>query len=223
MKKVIPFTLFLTGIVTIFYTVQKAETMYSLYTILHYAPMLLAGVAACVLGGILLIVFRKAAAPAGVLPAILGTTGSTMTLWIGLQAGIEALYSTRYIGVSSYINLDSVSGFSYALFVLKNNWICLLLGIVFLITGIVWGIKDRKRQLRQEPEEAQTVEAQPPQYQQEEWVITLFCTVTDIRGDYAVVKYDDSGVESEVAIALLPFGIDTGDRLKYENYEFFAV
>lgn len=48
----------------------------------------------------------------------------------------------------------------------------------------------------------------------------MYCTVIDIRGDYATVKYDNTGVESEVAIALLPFGIDIGDRLKFENYEF---
>jgi hypothetical protein len=46
------------------------------------------------------------------------------------------------------------------------------------------------------------------------------CTVVDIRGDYAYVRYEDTGIVSEVAIALLPFGIDTGDRLVYENYEF---
>ena len=51
----------------------------------------------------------------------------------------------------------------------------------------------------------------------------MFCTVTDIRGDYALVKYDDTGVVSEVAIALLPFGIDVGDRLKFENYTFETV
>lgn len=51
----------------------------------------------------------------------------------------------------------------------------------------------------------------------------MFCTVIDIRGDYATVKYDSTGIESEVAIALLPFGIDVGDRLKYENYEFELV
>lgn len=51
----------------------------------------------------------------------------------------------------------------------------------------------------------------------------MYCTVVDIRGDYAFVKYDDTGVISEVAIALLPFGIDVGDRLKFENYEFIAV
>ena len=51
----------------------------------------------------------------------------------------------------------------------------------------------------------------------------MLCTVVDIRGDYAFVRYDDSGVVSEVAIALLPFGIDIGDRLKSEDYEFTQV
>ena len=51
----------------------------------------------------------------------------------------------------------------------------------------------------------------------------MLCTVIDIRGDYAFVKYADSGIVSEVAIALLPFGIDVGDRLKYENYDFERV
>lgn len=48
----------------------------------------------------------------------------------------------------------------------------------------------------------------------------MYCTVTDIRGDYAYVKYEDTGVISEVAIALLPFGCDVGDRLKFEDFEF---
>ena len=51
----------------------------------------------------------------------------------------------------------------------------------------------------------------------------MICTVIDIRGDYAYVRYQDSGVVSEVAIALLPFGVDVGDKLKFENYEFTAV
>ena len=51
----------------------------------------------------------------------------------------------------------------------------------------------------------------------------MYCTITDIRGDYAYVKYDDTGIVSEVAIALLPFGADVGDRLKFENYEFTTV
>ena len=48
----------------------------------------------------------------------------------------------------------------------------------------------------------------------------MLCTVIDIRGDYAYVRYDTTGVISEVAIALLPWGIDVGDKLKFEDYEF---
>ena len=48
----------------------------------------------------------------------------------------------------------------------------------------------------------------------------MYCTVVDIRGDYAYLRYEDTGIVSEVALALLPWGIDTGDRLKYENFEF---
>ena len=51
----------------------------------------------------------------------------------------------------------------------------------------------------------------------------MLCTVIDIRGAYAFVKYDTTGIISEVAIALLPFGIEVGDRLKFENYEFELV
>lgn len=49
------------------------------------------------------------------------------------------------------------------------------------------------------------------------------CTVVDIRGDYAVVRYEKSGILSEVALALLPFDVDVGSRLKFENFEFVAV
>lgn len=48
----------------------------------------------------------------------------------------------------------------------------------------------------------------------------MFCTIIDIRGDYAFVKYDDTGIVSDVALALLPFGVDVGDRLVFENFEF---
>ena len=51
----------------------------------------------------------------------------------------------------------------------------------------------------------------------------MLCTLIDIRGDYGIVRYDDTGVESEVALALLPFGADVGDRLKFENYEFERI
>ena len=48
----------------------------------------------------------------------------------------------------------------------------------------------------------------------------MFCTVIDIRGDYAFLRYEDTVGVSEVAIALLPLGVDVGDRLKFEDYEF---
>lgn len=51
----------------------------------------------------------------------------------------------------------------------------------------------------------------------------MLCTIIDIRGDYAFVKYDDTGVVSEVAIALLPIGVDVGDRLIFQNFEFQVV
>lgn len=51
----------------------------------------------------------------------------------------------------------------------------------------------------------------------------MYCTLIDIRGDYGIVRYDDTGVESEVAMALLPFGIDVGDRLKFEEFEFIKI
>ena len=51
----------------------------------------------------------------------------------------------------------------------------------------------------------------------------MLCTIVDIRGDYAIVKYDQTGVESEVAISLLPFGADVGDRLKFEDFEFIKI
>lgn len=51
----------------------------------------------------------------------------------------------------------------------------------------------------------------------------MYCTVIDIRGDYAFIKYDETGVVSEVALALLPFSVDVGDRLKFEDFEYTAI
>lgn len=48
----------------------------------------------------------------------------------------------------------------------------------------------------------------------------MICTVTDIRGDYAVVRYADTGIESEVALALLPDGVDVGSVLRFQDYEY---
>lgn len=51
----------------------------------------------------------------------------------------------------------------------------------------------------------------------------MYCILVDIRGDYGIVRYEDTGVESEVAMALLPLDIDTGDRIKFEDFEFIRV
>ena len=51
----------------------------------------------------------------------------------------------------------------------------------------------------------------------------MLCTVIDIRGDYSIIQYDDTGVISEVALALLPVGINTGDRLRFENFDFTQI
>jgi len=51
----------------------------------------------------------------------------------------------------------------------------------------------------------------------------MYCTVTDIRGDYAYIKYDETGIISEVALALLPMDIDICDRLKFTDFEFHKV
>ncbi len=51
----------------------------------------------------------------------------------------------------------------------------------------------------------------------------MFGTVMDIRGDYALIRYDNTGTESEVALALLPWDIDIGDRIKFENFEYEKV
>lgn len=51
----------------------------------------------------------------------------------------------------------------------------------------------------------------------------MLCTVIDIRGDYAYVKYADTGIVSEVALALLPWDVDVGDKLKFEDFTFEKV
>ena len=51
----------------------------------------------------------------------------------------------------------------------------------------------------------------------------MICTIIDIRGDYASIQYQDTGVISEVAVALLPFGINIGDKLKFEDFEFVRI
>ena len=46
----------------------------------------------------------------------------------------------------------------------------------------------------------------------------VYYTVETINGDYAYLK-SDSGVENQVAMFLLPEGVDAGSRLVRENFE----
>lgn len=43
-------------------------------------------------------------------------------------------------------------------------------------------------------------------------------TVLSINGDYAYLR-SDSGVDNQVAMFLLPEGVDVGSRLLWENFE----
>ena len=52
---------------------------------------------------------------------------------------------------------------------------------------------------------------------------TKFYTVTRIEGEYAYLKEDGTADELFIALALLPFGTDTGTRLKYEMLEYTVI
>ena len=56
-----------------------------------------------------------------------------------------------------------------------------------------------------------------------DWRNDMICTIIDIRGDYAYLMYQDTRLVSEVALGLLPFGVDVGDKLKFEDFEFTLV
>lgn len=47
-------------------------------------------------------------------------------------------------------------------------------------------------------------------------------TVIAIDGDYAVIRYDLTGTESHVALAMLPY-VDVGDKIKFENFEYEKI
>ena len=49
------------------------------------------------------------------------------------------------------------------------------------------------------------------------------CTVIDIAGDYAIIRYDSTGAEGQVALALLPEGLNVGDRLKREFFDYEKI
>lgn len=197
---------------------------------MKYAALTFVGGGVALLAGLLLILFRKNSAQIGVAPAVLFSSGVMLELGCFLLVWESVMPTYSWIDqfLSSTIQLSRPLSESIAKAIEKRLWI-VLLGMILISAGvIVWLIDKRKRQeepvveeaVPEEPVEPEIEEVTPVFLEREEWRITLLCTVMDIRGDYALVKYDDSGVESEVAIALLPFGIDVGDKLKYENYEF---
>jgi hypothetical protein len=47
----------------------------------------------------------------------------------------------------------------------------------------------------------------------------IIYTVKAISGDYAVLV-SESGEENRMALALLPYDIDEGDRVIYEDYSY---
>lgn len=51
---------------------------------------------------------------------------------------------------------------------------------------------------------------------------TVYLTVMEICGDYAVLR-SDAGQERQTAIFLLPEGITDGTRLKFENFTYEIV
>ena len=51
----------------------------------------------------------------------------------------------------------------------------------------------------------------------------MYYTVSEISGDYAVLRCEGSGLERSVALALLPEDIDTGDRLLFEDFSYSKV
>lgn len=48
---------------------------------------------------------------------------------------------------------------------------------------------------------------------------TVYLTVVEITGDYAVLR-SDAGEERQTALFLLPEGISDGTRLKFENFSY---
>ena len=50
-----------------------------------------------------------------------------------------------------------------------------------------------------------------------------YYTVARIEGEYAYLSREGESEELFIALALLPFGVDVGDRLVYENFTFSVI
>lgn len=250
MRKTFCFTALLMGLTTLCFTVAQASEIMawttggdadlSVFRELWAERMLVPGclgLAVTAVALVLLVRLRgKGTRPDGY-AGMLICGGGMLAVLPFLMAWRETLeagsfkynYSNYYSSVaySSYIyNTALPKEDGYFDYFASYQWMAVL-GAALIMAGIFAGGFAKRNLLREEeatePETAPVPEEPAPQTQQTEWRIQLYCTVMDIRGDYALIKYDDTGVESEVAIALLPFGIDTGDRLKYENYEFSQI
>lgn len=51
---------------------------------------------------------------------------------------------------------------------------------------------------------------------------TIYLTVAEICGDYAILR-SDAGQERQTAMFLLPEGVTDGTRLKFENFSYEIV
>ena len=49
------------------------------------------------------------------------------------------------------------------------------------------------------------------------------CSVIDLAGDYAIIRFDCTGAEGQVALALLPEGLNVGDHLKREFFDYEKI
>ena len=47
--------------------------------------------------------------------------------------------------------------------------------------------------------------------------------VDRIEGEYAILKETGNGNEMFIALALLPFGVDIGTKLHFENFEYTVI
>ena len=197
---------------------------------MKYAALSFIGGGVALLAGLLLFLFRKNSTQIGAAPAVLFSSGVMLELgcFLLVWESVVPTYHWRDQFLSSSFQEYIPRSVLITQAIEKRLWIALL-GVILITIGVIVWLKEKGKRLNEpaageempeETEEPEKEEVTPVHLEREEWRFTLFCTVMDIRGDYALVKYDDSGVESEVAIALLPFGIDVGDKLKYENYEF---
>ena len=55
-----------------------------------------------------------------------------------------------------------------------------------------------------------------------ERTLDMIGTVIDIDGDYAVIRYDATGTESHVALAIIG-DVDIGDKVKFENFSYEKI